>query len=92
MIRSFRNRSTQQFFEGEQVPAYQGFVDQATCRLTLLDSAEALRDLAGLPSNRLAALRGDRAGRHGIRINTQWRICFRWTDEGPCDVEIVDTE
>ena len=74
------------------MPAYQGFVDQATRRLTLLDSAEALRDLAGLPSSRLDALRGDRAGRHSIRINTQWRICFRWTDEGPCDVEIVDTE
>ena len=92
MIRSFKNRSTQRFFEGKQVPAYQGFVDQATRRLTLLDSAEALRDLAGLPSSRLDALRGDRAGRHSIRINTQWRICFRWTDEGPCDVEIVDTE
>ena len=49
-----------------------------------------LGDLAALPSNRLEALRGDRAGQHSIRINTQWRICFRWTDDGPCDVEIVD--
>ena len=70
--------------------AYQGFVEQAERRLTLLDNAEELRDLAGLPSNRLEALRGDRTGQHSIRVNRQWRICFRWTDEGPHDVEIVD--
>ena len=69
---------------------YQGLVEQAERRLTLLDNAEELRDLAGLPSNRLEALRGDRTGQHSIRINRQWRICFRWTDEGPHDVEIVD--
>ena len=69
---------------------YQGLVEQAERRLTLLDNAEELRDLAGLPSNRLEALRGDRTGQHSIRINRQWRICFRWTDEGPQDVEIVD--
>ena len=65
-------------------------MDQATRRLTLLDSAEALQDLAGLPSNRLEALRGDRAGHHSIRINLRWRICFRWESDGPCDVGIVD--
>ena len=70
--------------------SFQGFSDQATRRLTLLDNAEALRDLAGLPSNRLESLRADRAGQYSIRINAQWRICFRWTDDGPCDVEIVD--
>ena len=59
-------------------------------RLTLLDSAEALGDLAALPSSRMEALRCRRAGQHSIRINEQWRICFRWTDDGPCDVEIVD--
>ena len=70
--------------------SFQGFADQATRRLTLLDNAEALRDLAGLPSNRLESLRGDRVGQYSIRINAQWRICFRWADDGPCDVEIVD--
>ena len=50
----------------------------------------ARSDLAGLRGNRLEALRGDRAGQHSIRINAQWRICFRWEDDGPCDVEIVD--
>lgn len=90
MIRSFRNRETQRFFEGHRVAAFQGFADQAARRLVLLDSAETLRDLSVLPSNRLEALRGDRAGQYSIRINAQWRICFLWTDDGPCEVEIVD--
>ena len=68
----------------------QSFADQAARRLTLLDNAETLSDLAALPGNRLEALRGDRAGQHSIRINAQWRLCFRWTDDGPHDVEIVD--
>ena len=71
--------------------AFHGFARQATRRLTLLDSAETLRDLAALRSNRLEALRGDRAGQHSIRINMRWRICFRSTDDGPCDVEFVDS-
>ena len=90
MIRSFRDRATGRFFEGQRVAALQSFAKQAERRLVLLDSAETLRDLAALPSNRLEALRGDRAGQHSIRINAQWRICFRWTDDGPGDVEIVD--
>ena len=90
MIRNFKDRKTRRFFEGHRVSAFQGFTDQAARRLTILDNAEALRDLAGLPSNRLEVLRGDRGGQHSIRINAQWRICFRWTDDGPCDVEIVD--
>jgi len=90
MIRSFKDRETRRFFEGRRVAAFHGIAERAVRRLTLLDNAETLRDLAALPSNRLETLRGDRAGQHSIRINMQWRICFRWTDEGPCDVEIVD--
>ncbi len=90
MIRSFKDRKTSRFFEGERVAAFQDFADQATRRLVLLDSAETLGDLAALPSNRREALRGDRAGQHSIRVNAQWRVCFVWTDEGPSDVEIVD--
>lgn len=90
MIRSFKDRDTRRFFEGHRVAAFQGFADQAARRLALLDSAETLGDLAALPSSRLEALRGDRAGQHSIRINIRWRLCFRWTKEGPCDVEIVD--
>ena len=90
MIRSFRDRKTERFFGGQVVRDFQGFADQAARRLTILDSAEALRDLAGLPSNRLESLTGDRAGAYSIRINRQWRLCFRWGADGPYDVEIVD--
>ena len=90
MIRSFKDRKTRRFFEGRRVPAFHGFTDQAVRRLTLLDSAETLADLAALRSNRLEALRGSRAGQYSIRLNAQWRICFRWSDDGPCEVEIVD--
>ena len=90
MIRSFGDRNTRRFFEGHRVAAFQGFEDQAVRRLTLLDNAESLRDLAGLPSNRLEALRGNRSGQYSIRINTQWRICFRWGKDGSYEVEIVD--
>ena len=90
MIRSFKDRNTKRFFEGRRVGAFHGFAIQAARRLTLLDNAETLRDLAALPSNRLEALRGDRAGQHSIRINRQWRVCFRWTEDGPRDVAIVD--
>ncbi len=90
MIRSFRDRQTRRFFEGRRVAAFQGFASQAARRLVLLDSAETLGDLAALPGKRLEVLRGDRACRHSIRINAQWRVCFRWTDDGPHDVQIVD--
>ena len=90
MIRSFGDRKTRRFFEGRRVAAFQSFAEQATRRLTLLDSAASLRDLTALPSNRLEALHGDRAGYYSIRINTQWRLCFRWEADGAHDVEIVD--
>ena len=90
MIRSFKNRDTRRFFEGRRVAAWQGFASQADRRLIMLDNAETLGDLAGMPSNRLELLRGNRVGQHSIRMGTQWRICFRWTDDGPYEVEIVD--
>lgn len=90
MIRSFGDRKTEQFFNGLRVRAFQGFAEQATRRLTVLDSADALQDLSALRSNRLEVLAGDRVGKYSIRINKQWRICFRWEDDGPHDVEIVD--
>ena len=90
MIRSFGDRETEQFFKGRRVRAFQGFAEQATRRLTILDSADELQDLSALRSNRLEVLAGDRAGQYSIRINMQWRICFRWEDDGPHDVEIVD--
>ena len=90
MIRSFRDRKTKRFFEGERIRAFAGFSEQASRRLTILDNAQSLQDLAHLRSNRLEALSGDRAGQYSIRINQQWRICFRWEEDGPHEVEIVD--
>lgn len=90
MIRSFRDKHTQRFFEGERVARFGGFAASATRRLAVLDSAVELSDLAMLRSNRFEALRGDRAGEYSIRINVQWRLCFRWLEDGPHDVEIID--
>ncbi len=59
-------------------------------KLALVDAAEALDDLRVPPGNRLEKLRGSRAGQHSIRVNDQWRICFRWQDGDAYDVEIVD--
>jgi proteic killer suppression protein len=59
-------------------------------KLGLVDAAATLEDLRIPPGNRLERLRGDRAGQHSIRINDQWRICFRWVDGNADDVEIVD--
>jgi proteic killer suppression protein len=58
--------------------------------LVMLDAALRLDDLRAPPANRLEALKGDRAGQHSIRVNDQFRLCFRWTDAGPEDVEFVD--
>ena len=90
MIRSFGDRNTERFYEGRRIRSFEGFTDQAARRLTYLDNAESLHDLANLRSNRLESLSGDRAGQYSIRINRQWRICFRWEEDGPYDVEIVD--
>jgi proteic killer suppression protein len=59
-------------------------------KLAMLDAASVLGDLKVPPGNRLEALLGDRKGQHSIRINDQWRVCFKWTNTGPADVEIVD--
>ncbi len=63
---------------------------QALAKLQMMNRAANLEDLRVPPGNRLEALRGDRAGQHSIRINQQWRVCFRWTPEGPAAVEIAD--
>ena len=92
MILGYRDKKTEQFASGRMVRAFQGFAVQAERRLTILNAATSLNDLRALGSNRLEALRGDRAGQYSIRINQQWRICFEWPDTapGPSNVEIVD--
>jgi len=90
LIRGFKDRKTRRFFEGLRISSFVGFAHQASRRLTILDNAESLQDLAALRSNRLELLSADRAGQHSIRINRQWRLCFNWQEDGPHDVEIVD--
>ena len=67
-----------------------GIADVCRRKLRMLDVAKSLADLRSPPGNRLEALQGDRAGRHSIRVNDQWRICFRWHGGNAFDVEIVD--
>lgn len=92
MIRSYRDKRTAQFAQGEFVKAFQGFEAQAARRLSVLNAATSLDTLRALPSNRLEALKGGRAGQYSIRINQQWRLCFEWPAgaTGPEHVEIVD--
>ncbi|HYD68535.1 type II toxin-antitoxin system RelE/ParE family toxin [Azospirillum sp.] len=90
MILSFRDADTRALFEGRSVPRFANIARVAMRKLDMLDAARSLGDLRSPPGNRLEALKGDRAGQHSIRINDQWRICFRWGDEGAEGVEIVD--
>ena len=90
MIRSFQCRATRRLFETGRDRRFGQIERAATRKLVQLDTAEELRDLASPPGNRLEALRGRRTGQHSIRINDQFRLCFRWTDYGPEDVEITD--
>jgi len=75
---------------GKRVKAFSGIERPARLKLDRLEAAVTLRDIASLPGNRLEALKGNRKEQYSIRINDQWRVCFRWTRAGPADVEIVD--
>ena len=92
MIRSFRDADTQRVFRRERSRRLPPDVQRhAHRKLLLLDAAEALQDLRIPPGNRLERLSGDRAGQHSIRVNDQWRLCFRWARNDATDVEITDT-
>jgi len=90
VIQSFRCKDTRTLFETGRSKRFGAIAKVATRKLAQLDAAETLEFLASPPGNRLEALHGDRAGQHSIRINDQWRVCFRWTEAGPEQVEIVD--
>lgn len=95
MIRSFSDQGTEDVFNGTNTARARRACPQplwsvAARKLDLLDSAETQEDLRVPPGNRLEALAGDRQGKYSIRINEQYRICFRWTEEGPSGVAIVD--
>lgn len=91
MIRSFADKETERIWGGDfsrKLPP--DVQDRALIRLRMLHRAKSLDDLRNPPSNRLHALKDDRAGQHSISINMQWRICFVWRDGGAYDVEITD--
>ena len=90
MIRSFRCAETQAVFEGKKSRRFAAIRSVIERKLIMLDAAATLDDLRSPPGNRLEALTTDRTGQHSIRVNDQFRVCFRWTANGPEDVEIVD--
>ena len=95
MIRGFKGRGTEDVFNGKNTPAARrtcprSIWSTAFRKLDQIDSATQLSDLAVPPGNQLEALRGDRKGQHSIRINDEFRICFRWTEAGADELEIVD--
>ena len=90
MIESFRCDETQALFEGQGPRKFRSIQSVAERKLAQLDAAQTLAFLRSPPGNRLEALNGDRSGQYSIRINEQFRVCFRLTDTGPADVEIVD--
>ena len=91
MISSFRDKGTEDVFSRRFVQRLPiGIQRSAQRKLAILDAAEVLEDLRIPPGNRLEKLVGDRAGQYSIRINDQWRICFRWNRGDAFDVEIAD--
>lgn len=91
MISSFRDKGTKDIFSRRFVRRLPiGIQRSAQRKLAILDAAEVLEDLRIPPGNRLEKLVGDRAGQYSIRINDQWRICFRWSRGDAFDVEIAD--
>jgi toxin HigB-1 len=90
MICSFKSKDTEELFHLQQNKRWKSIERQALRKLVQLDIATALEDMKIPPGNRLEALHGDRRGQWSIRINDQFRICFRWTELGPEDVQIVD--
>ncbi len=91
MIRSFRCRETERIWQGERSRKFPGDMqDRALRKLRQLDAALTMDDLRNPPGNRLEALKGNRKGQWSIRVNDQWRICFRWADGDANDVELVD--
>ena len=91
MLLSFADRTTEKVWRRERTRQFHPDIQRVALRkLLILDAAESLSDLRIPPGNRLEQLGGDRAGQHSIRVNDQWRICFRWTKAGPEDVTITD--
>lgn len=90
-IQSYKDATTEKFHRDGVAPRpWRAIAELALRKLDMIDAASVIGDLASPPGNRLEALKGDRKGQHSIRINDQFRICFRWSKQGVEDVEIVD--
>lgn len=92
-IQSFANLGLKEFFESGKVPkkaGWQGIKKIVARKLDMLDYAHILDDLKSPPGNHLEALGKDLKGLHSIRVNSQWRIVFAWTDNGPTQVQVMD--
>ncbi len=91
MIRSFKDKETEKIYNREYSRRFPNDIQRiAMKKLWMLDAAPDLSSLRVPPGNRLETLKGDRIGRYSIRINDQWRICFKWSDNNAYDVEILD--
>jgi proteic killer suppression protein len=90
MIKTFKSKDTEMLFDDLHVSRFHAFERPARRKLLYLHRARTLADLAIPPGNKLEALKGDRKGQHSIRINDQWRICFRWHEGDAFEVEITD--
>ena len=90
MIKSFCCADTKALFETGKCKRFSGIANVAVRKLAQLDAAQTLEILRSPPGNRLETLKGGRTGQYSIRVNDQFRVCFRWTEAGPEDVEIVD--
>lgn len=91
MIRSFKCRETERLFNRIRAKRFPHDIQRVALRkLRMLNRAQTLKDLRVPPANRLERLKGEREGQYSIRINDQWRVCFRWSGGDAHDVEIVD--
>ena len=90
MIRSFACADTEALFRSEAIARFRNIERVARRKLLQLHAASELATLRVSPGNQLEALKGDRKGQHSIRVNDQWRICFRWEADGAHEVEMVD--
>jgi len=91
VIRSFRDKETERIWKRQRARQLDNGTQRVALRkLLILDAAELLGDLRVPPGDRLEKLKGDRARSYSIRVNQQWRICFKWTNTGAEDVELVD--
>ncbi|MDO8351314.1 MAG: type II toxin-antitoxin system RelE/ParE family toxin [Gallionella sp.] len=90
MIQSFKCTNTETLFNGKRVSLFVNFERAGLRKLEQLDLASLIEDMRVPPGNRLEALKGDRAGQWSVRINDQWRVCFRFENGNALDVAIVD--